>query len=190
VRARREIWERCLPGLDLGRLVFLDECGVNTLMARPRGRCPRGERLVASSPAARRQTTTLVSAVRLDGPVAPMMLPGAVNGDAFAGYVERWLVGELSPGDVVVMDNLPSHKGRRVADAIAVAGCTLVFLPPYSPDLNPIENMWSKVKAGLRAAGARTFDALVQAAADALRTVTPEDCDGYFEHCGYCEIAT
>ena len=190
MKRKREDWEYCLPGLDLDRLVFLDECGINTLMARLRGRCPQGKRLVDSSSAACWQTTTLVSAVRLDGAVAPMMLPGPINGDSFAGYVEMFLVGELRPGDIVIMDNLPSHKSPRVSEAIEGARSTLAYLPPYSPDFNPIENMWSKVKACLRKAGARTYDALVDAVGNALRAVSPEDCDGYFEHCGYCETAT
>lgn len=190
MKAQREIWEDCLPGLDLGRLVFLDECGINTLMARLQGRCQQGKRLVASSSAAFWETTTLLSAVRLDGVIAPMMLPGSINGDSFAGYIEQFLVPELTRGDIVVMDNLPAHKSQRVTDAIADAGCTLVYLPPYSPDFNPIENMWSKVKACLRKAGARTFEVLVDAVRDALLAVTPDDCDGYFEHCGYSEIAT
>ena len=171
-------------------LVFLDECGINTLMARFRGRCVQGKRLVDSSPAAYWQTTTLVSAVRLDGVIAPMMLKNSMNGDSFAGYVEQSLVSELTRGDIVIMDNLASHKSQRVTDAIARAGCTLVYLPPYSPDFNPIENMWSKVKAALRKAGARTFATLVDAVRGALLSVTPEDCDGYFEHCGYGETAT
>ena len=117
--------------------------------------------------------------------VAPMIVNGPINGESFADYVESSLVGELAPGDIVVMDNLPVHKSRRVADAIEGAGCVLVFLPPYSPDLSPIENMWSKVKAIPRKAAARTFDAVVDATGDALRAITPEDCDGYFGHCGY-----
>jgi transposase len=190
VKTQREIWEDCLPGLDLSRLVFLDECGINTLMARLQGRCPQGKRLVASSPAAFWQTTTLLSAVRLDGVIAPFMLPGSINGDSFAGYVEQFLVPELTCGDIVIMDNLPSHKSQRVTDAVEKAGCRVVYLPPYSPDFNPIENMWSKVKAYLRKVGARTFEVLVDAVRDALLAVTPEDCDGYFEHCGYFEPAT
>lgn len=190
MRTRREIWEACLPGLDLSRLVFLDESGINTLMARLLGRCPRGQRLVAPSPAGYWQTTTLVSGLRLDGVVAPMVLAGPIDGDSFAGYVEQFLVPELTRGDIVVMDNLPSHKSQRVTDAIEGAGCTLAYLPPYSPDFNPIENMWSKVKACLRKAGARTFEALIDAVRDALSAVTPEDCDGYFENCGYGETAT
>jgi len=190
VKRKRQDWEECLPGLDLDRLVFLDECGINTLMARLHGRCPQGKRLVDSSPAARWQTTTLLSAVRLEGVIAPLMMPGSINGESFAGYIEQFLVGELRSGDIVIMDNLPSHKSQRVSDAIERAGCSLVYLPPYSPDFNPIENMWSKVKACLRKAGARTFEALVGAVEKALLAVTPEDCDGYFEHCGYGEIAT
>jgi transposase len=185
VKVRREVWEQSLPGIDVGKLVFLDESGVNTSMARDCGRCPRGERLVDSAPAGLWQTSTLVAAVRLDGVVAPMVIDGPINGQSFADYVEQSLVVELEPGDIVVMDNLPVHKSRRVADAIQAAGCTLVFLPPYSPDLNPIENLWSKVKAILRKAAARTFESVVDATGDALRAVTPDDCDGYFRHCGY-----
>lgn len=190
MKLQREDWERCLPGLDLRRLFFIDECGINTLMARLRGRCPRGQRLVDSSSDSRWENTTLLSAMCLDGAVAPYVLSGPINGEYFAGYVEQLLVRELTPGDIVIMDNLPAHKSQRVTDAIEGAGCTRVYLPPYSPDFNPIENMWSKVKACLRKAGARTFDALVDAARDALLAVTPEDCEGYFEHCGYGEQPT
>lgn len=190
MKTQREIWEHCLPGLNLDRLVFLDECGINTLMARFRGRCPQGKRLVDSSPAASWETTTLLSAVRLEGAIAPLIISGAVDGEYFAGYVEQFLVWELKRGDIVIMDNLPSHKSQRVTDAIEGAGCTLVYLPPYSPDFNPIENMWSKVKACLRKARARTYDALVDAVRDALLAVTCEDCAGFFEHCGYDGIPT
>ena len=190
MKIKREDWEYCLPGLDLNRLVFLDECGINTLMTRLYGRCPVGKRLVDSAPAAAWQTTTLLSAVRLDGVVAPMMLSGSINGDSFASYIEQSLVRELKPGDMVIMDNLPSHKSQRVSEAIEKAGCTLVYLPPYSPDYNPIENMWSKVKACLRKTGARTFNALIDAVKNALLAVTPEDCDGYFDRCGLFETAT
>jgi transposase len=185
VRRLREIWAQCVPGVDLEKLVFLDESGVNTAMFRRYGRCPRGERLVGAAPAAHWQSDTLLAAVRLDGVVAPMVLDGPVDGESFAGYVERSLVPELAPGDIVVMDNLPAHKGRRVAAAIEAAGCRLVYLPPYSPDFNPIEPMWSKVKSVVRKAAARTFDGLVDAVKAALLSVTPADCEGYFEHCGY-----
>ncbi len=167
------------------KLLFLDESAVNTAMVRTRGRCPRGQRLVDTAPAGLWQTNTLVAAICLWGVVAPMVVNGPLNGELFAQYVESSLVPELTPGTIVVMDNLPVHKSERVARAIAAAGCTLVFLPPYSPDLNPIENMWSKVKALLRAAAARTFEAVVESTGAALRAITTEDCEGYFRHCGY-----
>ena len=185
MRQRREDWEECLPGLDVGRLVFFDESGVNTLMARTRGRSPEGERLVGSAPAGRYETLTLMSAVRLGGVVAPMLLDGPVNAETFAGYVEDCLVPALEPGDVLIMDNLPAHKSARVTRAVEVAGCVLVYLPPYSPDFNPIEHMWSKVKASLRKTAARTPKALLDGVAEALRAITLADCAGYFEHCGY-----
>jgi transposase len=191
VRRLREIWAACVPGVDVEKLVFLDESGVNTAMFRRYGRCPQGERLVDAAPAAHWQSNTLLAAVRLDnGVVAPMVLDGPVTGESFAGYVRQSLVPELRPGDIVVMDNLPAHKNPAVAEAIEGAGCRLVYLPPYSPDLNPIEPMWSKVKAIVRKVAARTFDALVDAVSDALRSVTLEDCEGYFEHCGYDATST
>jgi transposase len=176
--------------VDVEKLMFLDESAVNTAMVRDCGRCPRGERLIDSAPAGLWQTSTLVAAICLDGVVAPMVIDGPLNGESFAQYIETSLVAELEPGNIVVMDNLPVHKSKRVTVAIAAAGCTLVFLPPYSPDYNPIENMWSKAKSLLRAAAARTFDAVVDATADALRSITPEDCDGYFRHCGYDALSS
>lgn len=190
MKRKRQDWEQCLPGLDLDKLVFFDECGVNTKMARLYGRCPEGRRLADSAPAGHYQTLTLMSAVRLDGVVAPMLLDGPLNAQSFAGYVEDCLVPTLAPGDILIMDNLPAHKSPRVTLAVERAGCLLVFLPPYSPDFNPIENMWSKVKAYLRTAGARTFDALVEALGDALRSITQADREGYFEHCGYGDLST
>lgn len=185
VKQKREDWEECLPGLDVEKLVFLDESGINTAMARRYGRCLEGERLVASAPAGQYHNNTLLSALRLDGVVAPMVLDGPVNAESFAGYVEQSLVPELEAGDVVIMDNLPAHKSVRVTQAIEGAGCILVYLPPYSPDFNPIENMWSKVKAWLRKVAPRTFDTVVDAVKHALLAVTPSDCEGYFDHCGY-----
>lgn len=185
MRRKRDDWQACLPGLDLEKLVFFDESGAKTTMARLHGRCPEGERLVDSAPAGPYRTLTLLSAMRLSGVVAPMLLDGPVNADAFAGYLERCLVPALGPGDILILDNLPAHKGARVSEAVEGAGCVLVYLPPYSPDFNPIENMWSKVKASLRKTAARTVDALVDAAGVALQAVTPADCEGWFEHCGY-----
>jgi len=171
--------------LDLNKLVFFDESGVNTTMARLHGRSPKGKRLVDSTPAGCYQTLTLMSAIRLDGIVAPMLLDGSVNAATFAGYVEECLVPVLEPGDILIIDNLPAHKSVRITEAVEGAGCKLVYLPPYSPDFNPIENMWSKVKASLRKTAARTFDAVVDAVNGALHAITPEDCEGYFDHCGY-----
>jgi transposase len=185
VKQKREDWEDSLAGLDLNRLVFFDESGVNTLMARLRGRCPKGKRLVVSSPAGCYTTLTLMSAIRLDGIVAPMLLDGPVNAETFAGYVENCLVPALEPGDILIMDNLPAHKSVRITQAVEGAGCKLVYLPPYSPDYNPIENMWSKAKAILRETAARTFDALVDGVRDALNAISLDDCEGYFQHCGY-----
>lgn len=185
VKRKREQWEQCLPGLDLEKLVFLDESGINTAMARRYGRCLQSKRLVDSAPAGLWQSNTLLAAVRLDGVVAPMVLDGPVNGEVFASYIELSLVPELEAGDIVIMDNLPAHKNLRVTKAIEGAGCLLVYLPPYSPDFNPIENMWSKVKAWLRKAAARTFETVVEAVGEALLAVTTTDCQGYFSHCGY-----
>lgn len=190
MKRQRQDWEECLPGLDLDKLVFFDESGVNTLMARTRGRSPEGKRLVDSAPAGRYETLTLMSAVRLDGVVAPLLLDGPVNAETFAGYVEDCLVPALEAGDILIMDNLPAHKSVRITRAVEMAGCVLVYLPPYSPDLNPIENMWSKVKASLRKTAARSFGGLLDAVAEALRSITIEDCAGYFDHCGYGDTSS
>jgi len=185
VKLKREEWEQCMPGLDLDKLIFFDEMGVNTKMARLYGRCPRGQRLIDFAPAGHYSNSTLMAGMRLDGIVAPMLLDGPVNGETFAGYVELCLVPALEPGDILILDNLPAHKSSRVTAAVEAAGCVLVYLPPYSPDLNPIENMWSKVKASIRSAAARTADAVVNAVRTALHSVTSSDCEGYFGHCGY-----
>src|SRR5580698_2471950 len=185
VMLKREEWEQCMPGLDLDKLVFFDEIGVNTKMVRLHGRCPAHQRLIDFAPAGHYSSSTLMSGMRLDGVVAPMLLDGPVNGETFAGYVEECLAPALEPGDILIIDNLPAHKSERVTAAVEGAGCMLVYLPSYSPDFNPIENMWSKVKASIRAAAARTWDAVVDAVGVALHTVTLSDCEGYFSHCGY-----
>ena len=157
MKRKREEWEQCLPGLDLEKLVFLDESGINMAMARRYGRCHQSQRLVDSAPAGQWKSNTLLAAVRLDGVVAPMVLDGPVNGESFAGYIEQSLRPELKPGDIVIMDNLPAHKSQRVTQAIAGAGCLLVYLPPYSPDFNPIENMVSvRQTAPVRRSGVGT----------------------------------
>jgi transposase len=187
VKRKREDWQRSLPGLNLEKLVFLDESGINTAMIRRYGRCDQSRRLVDSAPAGRWESNTLLAGVRLDGVVAPMVLDGPVNAEAFAGYIEQCLVPQLEFGDVVIMDNLPAHKSLRVTQAIEAVGCLLVFLPPYSPD---IENMWSIVKALLRKAASRSFENVVDAVGQALLAVTTTDCQGCFSHCGYDATST
>lgn len=154
-------------------------------MARLRGRCPRGERLRASLPHGHWKTTTFVAGLRLSGLDAPMVIDGPVNGEIFSAYVERVLVPSLRPGDIVVMDNLGSHKGAAVRAAIEGAGAELRFLPPYSPDFNPIELAFSKLKALLRKAAARTRDALWTAVGTAIDAFTPAECANYFTAAGY-----
>ena len=173
------------PDLDPARLVFIDETGATTKMARLRGRSPRGKRCRASVPHGHWKTTTLVAGLRLDGMTAPMVIDGAMNGAAFTAYAEILLAPTLRPGDVVVMDNLPAHKVKGARDAIESAGAIVLFLPPYSPDFNPIEQAFAKLKALLRKAAARTIGALEQAIADALDAFTPQECDNYFANSGY-----
>ena len=154
-------------------------------MTRLRGRAPRGQRLVASCPHGHWQTTTMISSVRLDGTSACMTIEGATNIEVFRAYVREILVPALRPGDIVIMDNLGAHKNEATLALITAAGAQARFLPAYSPDLNPIEMMWSKVKACLRATAARSHTSLLQAIAHALTAVTAEDAQNWFAHCGY-----
>jgi transposase len=154
-------------------------------MARRYGRAPRGQRLVCAVPHGHWQTTTFVAALGVAGLTAPMVTDGAMNGDLFEAYVEQVLVPSLEAGDVVVMDNLSSHKRARVRERIEGAGCTLLYLPPYSPDLNPIELAFAKLKALLRKAGKRTVEGLWEFLGQALDAFSPAECRNYFRHCGY-----
>lgn len=154
-------------------------------MTRLYGRTPRGERLVEHTPHGHWHTTTMISAIRLTGVNAPMVIDGAMDSVVFRGYVEWLLAPTLHAGDIVVMDNLSSHKAAGVREAIEARDASLLYLPPYSPDLNPIEAMWAKVKQSLRGAAARTSRALLRAIGDALRSVTLDDCRGFFKGCGY-----
>jgi transposase len=154
-------------------------------MARLRGRAPKGERLRAGIPHGHWKTTTFVAGLRLTGLVAPMVLDGPINRNAFQAYVDQVLVPALSPGDVIVMDNLGSHKGPAVRRAIEAAGATLLYLPPYSPDFNPIENAFAKLKALLRKAAERTVDALWTTIGYLLNAFTPTECANYFRAAGY-----
>ncbi|MGN6506767.1 MAG: IS630 family transposase [Tepidisphaeraceae bacterium] len=146
VKERRDAWHEQLSGIDPRKLVFLDESGAKTDMARLRGRCDKGERLRTHSPAGHWKITTMISAVRLAGPFAAAVVSGATDSDVFRTYVNQVLTPQLSPGDVVVMDNLQPHHAAGVREAIEAAGAMLLYLPPYSPDFNPIENMGSEVK--------------------------------------------
>jgi len=166
-------------------LVFLDETGATTKMARLRGRSLRGERCRASIPHGHWKTTTLVAGLRLEGVVAPMVIDGAMNGNAFTAYAVHFLAPTLAPGDIVIMDNLPAHKVAWAREAIEKAGAKLLFLPPYSPDFNPIEQAFAKLKALLRKAAARTIDALEAAIASALDAFAAEECANYFTNSGY-----
>jgi transposase len=182
---RRQAWFEDQLDLDPDRLVFIDETGASTKMARLHGRAPRGQRLRASVPHGHWKTTTFVGALRLSGMTAPMVLDGPMDGAWFLAYVEQVLIPTLSPGDVVILDNLPAHKGAAVRAAIEAAGASLLFLPPYSPDFNPIENAFSKFKASLRKAAARTVDQLWSAIANAIDAYTPQECANYFAAAGY-----
>jgi transposase len=181
----RQAWFDAQPDLDPARLVFIDETGASTKMARLRGRAPRGQRCRAAVPHGHWKTTTFVGALRLCGMTAPMVLDGPMNGPAFLAYVEQMLAPTLRRGDTVIMDNLPAHKVAGVRAAIVAKGARLRLLPPYSPDFNPIENAFSKLKALLRKAAARTIPDLWAAIADALPRFTPAECANYFTACGY-----
>ena len=174
-----------MPKVDAGKLVFLDESGVNTNMSRRYARSIIGQRANDAIPLNTGKSTTILSSVRLDGTIVPVLFTGAVNRDRFLDYLKEHLVPTLQPGDLVIMDNLRTHKVDGVATLIQSAGAVPVYLPPYSPDLNPIEEMWSKIKAYLRKVKARSSDLLVQAIKDAFSTVSVSDIFAWFEHAGY-----
>jgi transposase len=171
--------------MDIQRLVFIDESGAKTNMTRLYGRAKAGSRATDHAPSGHWCTTTMLSSVRLDGSTACMVVDGPTNKDVFHVYVREILLPTLNEGDIVVMDNLSSHKNQEVRNLIESVGAQLWFLPPYSPDLNPIEKMWSKIKSILRTLKARTEEALIHAIAKALNAVTASDVKGWFESCGY-----
>ena len=181
----RRAWAAAQPSLDTSRLVFLDETWAATNMARRYGRAPRGRRVLDAVPHGHWRTTTVIAALRAEGVVAPLVFDGAIDGQSFLAYAEQFLAPALRPGDVVVMDNLGSHKVAGVREAIEARGATLLYLPPYSPDLNPIEMAFAKLKALLRAEAARTHDALWAAVGRLLDRFTPGECRRYLAHCGY-----
>ena len=171
--------------MDPGRLVSLDETWASTNMTRARGRSPSGTRLAMAVPRGRYKTTTFVAALRREGLTAPTVVDGAINGDVFVAYVRQQLVPTLRPGDVVVMDNLSSHKRAEVREAIEGAGARLEYLPAYSPDFNPIEMAFSKLKALLRKAGERTVEGLWRLLGRVLDDFPPQECGNFIQHCGY-----
>ncbi len=177
---KRAHWHEELAVEFVSRLVFVDESGANTQMTRWRGRALGGQRLVARIPQGSYQTSTLISAIRLEGPCAPWLFEGPMNGEMFLAWVQQGLAPRLRLGDLVILDNLATHKIRGVREAIEAAGARLRYLPPYSPDFNPIEPMWSKIKQILRSHAARTDTELLLAAKAAFQTISASDCKGFF----------
>jgi len=185
VQTKRRSFRRKVRAIEPRRLIFVDETGVTTAMTPAYAWAPRGERAVDSAPASW-DTTTVIAALGLDGVRAPLAFPGATDTTAFQTYVDQVLVPELRPGDVVILDNIKPHQGRGVAESIERAGARVLPLPPYSPDYTPIEEMFSKVKQGLRRAEARAKAEVYEALGEVLKRVTPDDILGWFQHAGLC----
>ena len=185
VKGLREQFRRDLEHLDPNKTWVVDESGATCSMTRLWGRAPRGERVHDSVPGGHWKVQTIIGALRTDGVGASLTFEGATDGEAFLTFVKKVLAPKLKAGDVVVLDNLSSHKVAGVSREIEKCGARLLYLPPYSPDFSPIEPAWSKLKQFLRSAAARTKEALDQAIADGLRTITSSDARGYFRKCGY-----
>ncbi len=182
---RRQEWFASQLDLDPAKLVFIDETGASTNLARKSGRCWRGKRLRAAIPHGHYKTVTLVAGLRLSGLVAQKAFDRPINATSFEDWVEKCLVPTLSKGDVVVMDNLSAHKGPRVEELIKAAGAELRYLPPYSPDMNPIEKAYSKLKAHLRKIAERSVAGLMRALEACADIFRPAECENYFAACGY-----
>lgn len=183
-QARAE-WIQGQATLDTTRLVFLDETWATTCMTRTRGRSPRGERCIASAPHGHWKTTTFIAGLRCDALTAPMVVDGPMDGALFLAYVQTFLCPTLCPGDIVIADNLSSHKVAGVREAIEAVGATIRYLPPYSPDLNPIEKVFAKLKALLRLAAIRSVDALWDHIGTLINAFPPQECNNYFISSGY-----
>jgi transposase len=188
VARRRARWKRYQGRIDPARLVFIDETWAKTNMAPLRGWAPKGKRLIGRAPHGHWRTMTFIAALRHDRIDAPFVLDGPINGAAFRAYVEHVLVPTLKPGDIVVLDNLGSHKGQAVRDAIRKAKSHLLFLPPYSPDLNPIEQMFAKLKHLLREASERTIEATWKRIGTLLNRFTSDECANYLANAGYASV--
>lgn len=182
---KRADWIASQAGLDPAKLVFLDETWAKTNMTRPRGRAICGQRLIAKVPHGHWKTTTFLGALRVTGLTAPLVIDGAINGELFLAYVRQHLAPTLRPGDVVIMDNLRAHKVAGVREAITARQATLVYLPPYSPDFNPIENLFSKFKWLLKSHGERTVTGLWTVCGKIVGRFSDSECRNYFRHCGY-----
>jgi transposase len=185
VALAREVWKRDQAALDPDKIVFIDETGTNTAMTRLRGRCKRGKRLIGRAPHGYWKTTTFVAGLRNNAITAPYVFDRPMNGDIFLAWLEKCLIPTLRAGDFVVMDNLPAHKIAQVRALIEAAGAILLYLPPYSPDLNPIEMAFAKLKALLRKAAERSVDALWDKIGEILNKFSPQECANYFRHAGY-----
>jgi transposase len=184
----RAAWRDSLKQRDARQLVVIDECGSNIALTPLYARAPKGQRAYGSVPRNRGKNTTLIAALGWAGMGASMIIEGSVNALAFEQYVEEILAPSLSAGQIVIMDNLSAHKGKKVEQLIEAKGCQLLFLPGYSPDFSPIEETFSKLKTHLRRSGARTHEALQEAICQALLTVTAQDAQGWFRHCGYLPV--
>ena len=178
-------WREAQPSLTPRRLVFIDETWIKTNMARTHARALRGQRAIGAVPHGHWQTSTFLAALRCDRLTAPCVIDGPINGLTFQAYVDQILVPTLARGDIVIIDNLGSHKGRAVRQAIERVGATLLYLPPYSPDLNPIEQLFAKLKAMLRKAATRSLEALWTAVGTLLERFTSQECENYFANSGY-----
>jgi transposase len=185
VAEKRTQWRASQEQIDPAKVVFIDETWAKTNMTRRYGRSPRGTRLVENTPCGRWETTTFLGALRAEGFIAPLTVEGTINGPLFRAWVEQHLAPILKPGDIVVMDNLSSHKVAGVREAIEAAGAEMRYLPPYSPDLNPIELAFSKLKKLLRDGAERTIDKLWELCGRILNQFTEAECRNYFRHCGY-----
>jgi transposase len=185
VARRRARWKAYQGRLDPARLVFIDETWAKTNMTRLRGWAPRGNRLLAKVPHGHWRTLTFLAALRCDRIDAPCVIDGPINGDSFRAYVEQLLLPTLRPGDIVIVDNLGSHKAKAIRRALRAVGAKLFFLPPYSPDLNPIEQLIAQLKALLRKAAARTKEALWATTGQLLDLILPSECRNYLANSGY-----
>lgn len=185
VARARQRWRRLQPVLARRRLIFLDETGATTNMVRRYGRAPRGQRVPGQAPYGHWKTTTFVAGLTREGFIAPLVIDGPMNSAIFTAYVQQMLAPELRPGDILVLDNLSSHKGSEARMAVEASGARLLFLPPYSPDLNPIEMAFAKLKNALRTAAERSRDALWHRIGLLIDDFTPSECQNYLRHAGY-----